>query len=201
MSKSEEIKDSKTKVGNVILFNDFDSWIEEMRDGQEEDKEHGLKKRKPIEIPETHEEALRNLYDKINERFDGIDGSLTFSYSPTGGCTVTYNKKKVAGFGLRSKGNLGLLILRDYKKGYVKPTIKDLFVQNINETQITHQLPWGYAFYEVVDLPDKFNKNIDILIELIGDGIKTINDGWVLSLKKNEFRKLKPIFEGGRADG
>jgi len=194
---TDETMGSITKVGNVILFSDFDSWIAEMRDGQEEDKARGLKKRKPIEIHETQEEVLRNLYDKINERFDGIEGSLTFSYSPTGGCTVTYNKKKVAGFGLYSKGNIELLILRDYKKGYIKPNIKGLMVQNIREAQISYKVPWGYAFFQVLDSPENINKNIEILLELIGDGIKTINDGWVLSLKKNEFRKLKPIFEGG----
>jgi len=89
-----------------------------------------------------------------------------------------------------------LLILRDHYKNYFRPIIKNLHVANIREKQISHKIPWGYAFYDILDQPENINKNIDILIELIGNGINTIKDGKVLSLKKNQKRKLKPIFEG-----
>jgi len=194
--KRDETKGSKTKIGNILAFNDFDSWLSEMRNGQKEDKKLGLKKRKPQKVSETEEAVVRNIYEKINDKYKDIEGSLTFTYSPTGGCTVTYNKKKVAGFGFHSKGNIEILILRNYKKDYVKPSIKNLSVQNIRDAQISYKVPWGYAFFQVLDLPENITKNIDILIDLIGDGINTINAGKVLSLKKDEFPKLKPIFEG-----
>jgi tetratricopeptide (TPR) repeat protein len=195
-STDSELQDSKTVKGNVLLFSDFDSWISEMRKGQKENKNLGLKKRNLLNISIQDETILRSIYDKINLKYGNEEGLLSFSYSPTSGCTVSFNNRKVSGFGFYPKGNLGMLILRDYKKDYIKPDIKNLNVQNINETQISYQVPWGYAFFQVIDSPKNIGENVDVLIELIGDGINTIKDGKVLSLKKNEFPKLKPIFEG-----
>ncbi len=191
-----ETKNSIRKIGNVTLFNDFDSWITEMRIGQAEDKTLGLKKRAPQEISKKNEEIVRKIYDEINSKYRDKEGLLTYKFSPTGGCSVNYNKKKVAGFGFSSKGRMEFLILRDYSKNYFKPNIKNLHVQNIRNEQVSYQRPWGYDFFQVLDQPENINENIDILVELIGDAISTIKVGKALSLKKDEFPTLKPIFEG-----
>ena len=191
-----EMNNSLRKIGNVVLFNDFDTWISEMRKGQEENKALGLKKREPKNISLKDEELIRNLYERINLEFKEEGELLTCIFSPTGGCSVYFNKRKAAQFGTSTKGKVELLILRDYNKNYFRPGIENLEINNIREQQISHQVPWGYTFFQILGLPEYINENIDTLIDLIGGGINTIKEGKVLTLKGNEFPKLKPIFEG-----
>mgnify|MGYP000601175658 CR=1 FL=1 len=52
-----ETKNSVTKVGNVILFDDFDSWISQIKNGQIEDKSLKIK---GIEIPGLYSQNESN---------------------------------------------------------------------------------------------------------------------------------------------
>ena len=54
-----EVKSITTK-GNVVYFDGFDGWIQEMRNGQEENKQLGLKRRAAIEVSSEIEDCLKN---------------------------------------------------------------------------------------------------------------------------------------------
>ena len=94
-----EVKSIATK-GNVIYFDGFDGWIQEMRHGQEENKQLGLKKRKAIDINSDTEEFLT----KWNNYFESKEFDL--SYTPTGGCSVKYKKTKI----IKTKKQLILIL-------------------------------------------------------------------------------------------
>lgn len=191
-----ETKQSIRKIGNVTLFNDFDTWLSEMKNGQLEDKQLGVKMRKPVTIPKLNEDIVRRIYNDFNSTYPNRDGLISYKFSPTGGCTIYYKAKKFAGFGFSTREKIELFILRNPNKYYYKPHIKGLNIDNHNESQITRKRPWGYEFFKVLDSPEKINKNIHVLIKLMGDGIQTVKDGNVLPIKKDEFLELKPIYEG-----
>ena len=191
VSKKEDEKERK-----VVLFDGFEDWISVVLNGQEENAELGLKKIKPQNVSEKEVEVARELYNKILSTFEGEGDLLTQIFSPTSGCSFYYNKKKVAAISFGSKRRIELYILRDFAEKYFKPNIENLNVENIREEHISRKVPWAYQFYLVIDNPEKIKNNIDKLVYLIGNGITTIKYGKVLSVKKDEFKKLKPIFEG-----
>jgi len=194
-SQQNETENSVTKSGNVILYSDFDTWIAEIRNGQKEDKSQKIKERKPLEISKDAEAVAKRFFDELNLKCNE-DDLLSFKFSPTGGCTVYFKNRKVAGLNIFKKNIIELMILRDYNKKYYRPLIENLDISNIREEQISYQVPWGYAFYRILNEPKLINENFDILFSFIQDGITTIKFDRILSLKAKEFRKLKPIFDG-----
>ena len=85
-----EVKSITTK-GNVVYFDGFDGWIQEMRNGQEENKQLGLKKRPAIEVSSEMEDCLKYWCDYFQS--EGYD----LTYTPTGGCTIKYKKYTIFG--------------------------------------------------------------------------------------------------------
>ena len=83
-----EVKSITTK-GNVVYFDGFDGWIQEMRNGQEENKQLSLKKRPAIEVSSEMEDCLKYWCDYFQS--EGHD----LTYTPNGGCTIKYKNKKL----------------------------------------------------------------------------------------------------------
>jgi tetratricopeptide (TPR) repeat protein/uncharacterized tellurite resistance protein B-like protein len=194
-SSQNETENSITKSGNVILYNDFDTWMAEIRNGQKADSSQNIKERKPLEISKEAEAVAKKFFDELNLKCNE-DDLLSFKFSPTGGCTVYFKNRKVAGLNIFKKNIIELMILRDYNKKYYRPLIENLNISNIREEQISHKVPWGYAFYRILNEPKLIEENFDTLFSFIQDGITTIKFDRILSLKAKEFRKLKPIFDG-----
>ena len=79
---------SITTKGNVVYFDGFDGWIQEMRNGQEENKQLSLKKRPAIEVSSEIEDCLKYWCDYFQS--EGLD----LTYTPNGGCSIKYKKKQ-----------------------------------------------------------------------------------------------------------
>ena len=187
-----EVKSITTK-GNVTFFDGFDGWIQEMRNGQVENKQLGLRGRKAIEINNEVEEFLKYWVDYFDaEGFDLI-------FTPTAGCSVKYNKKTIIRIDPPKSEIIYISILRSYKREYKRAIINGLESQNIRKYDPnvkSYILPWGKEFFQIYgDINEIISKENDMK-NLFKEAVETVNDGKVLKVNMDNHHKLEDIFNG-----
>lgn len=184
-----EIKQTSNKVGSITYFEGFDGWIQEMRNGQEENKSQGIKYRKAIEISNGIELFLR----KWSEYYELLNCEL--KYTPTAGCSVKYKKRKIAQFKPPNKnGLIEFLVLRSSKRGYKMPYIKGVRISNVREntsSNPTFALSWGKSLFAIRDTQEVIELNENYIKTFIEEAIETVDNKKVLSTSEY----VKEIFE------
>lgn len=191
-----ESKQSSTKIGAVTYFEGFDNWIKEMKNGQEANPTLGIKKRNPVVISNEIEEFF--LLWKNHFESEGYE----LIYTPTGGCTVKFQKTKIANLGLTGNNkspNIEIMILRDYKKNYKRPIINGILSENLRKydpNSKAYQLPWGKEFYRLVGEVSDFTSNGEVLKQLFQDAANTVKEGKKLNVNKDNHYILEDIYNG-----
>ena len=185
-----EVKSITTK-GNVVYFDGFDGWIQEMRNGQEENKQLGLKRRAAIEVSSEIEDCLKYWCDYFQS--EGHD----LTYTPTGGCTIKYKKKKIGNLGTK-KSEIIFLVLRAFKRDYFRPAIDGLVSSNIRryaplEGQFTPQYK---EFFELKGDSNGFESKKSELKSIFNEAIETIDDNKKLNVNMDNHQVLEDIFNG-----
>ena len=185
-----EVKSITTK-GNVVYFDGFDGWIQEMRNGQEENKQLGLKRRAAIEVSSEIEDCLKYWCDYFQS--EGHD----LTYTPTGGCTIKYKKKKIGNLGTK-KSEIIFLVLRAFKRDYFRPAIDGLVSSNIRryaplEGQFTPQYK---EFFELKGDSNGFESKKSELKSIFNEAIETIDDNKRLNVNMDNHQVLEDIFNG-----
>ena len=185
-----EVKSITTK-GNVVYFDGFDGWIQEMRNGQEENKQLSLKKRPAIEVSSEMEDCLKYWCDYFQS--EGHD----LTYTPTGGCTIKYKKKKIGNLGIK-KSEISFLVLRAFKRDYFRPAIDGLDSSNIRryaplEGQFTPQYK---EFFELKGDSNGFESKKSELKSIFNEAIETIDDNKKLNVNMDNHQILGDIFNG-----
>ena len=187
-----EVKSIRNK-GNVVYFDGFDGWIQEMRNGQEENKSHGIKKRKAIEINSDVEEFLKYWVDYFEaEGFDLI-------FTPTSGCSIKYNKKTIIRIDPPKSKIITISVLRSYKREYKRAVINGLESQNIRRYDPNIQsyiLPWGKEFFQVYGEINEITSKENDIKNLFKEAVETVNDGKVLKVNNDNHHILEDIFNG-----
>ena len=134
--------------------------------------------------------VLKNLSnsDDFEERF-----------TPTGGLTVYFNKKKFLG-----AGGDQFMVRRDEKRNYIHPkSFGNLKFTDIREYSPkkakSYTIPWGYSFYEVkINFANLTEQEKNIVAQLIKDSLRMVQpESKPLSVRKREHRKLAKIFVKG----
>jgi len=185
-----EVKSITTK-GNVVYFDGFDGWIQEMRNGQEENKQLSLKKRPAIEVSSEMEDCLKYWCDYFQS--EGHD----LTYTPTGGCTIKYKKKKIGNLGIK-KSEISFLVLRAFKRDYFRPAIDGLDSSNIrryapSEGQFTPQYK---EFFELKGDSNGFESKKSELKSIFNEAIETMDDNKKLNVNMENHHILEDIFNG-----
>ena len=185
-----EVKSITTK-GNVVYFDGFDGWIQEMRNGQEENKQLSLKKRPAIEVSSEMEDCLKYWCDYFQS--EGHD----LTYTPTGGCTIKYKKKKIGNLGIK-KSEIAFLVLRAFKRNYFRPAIDGLDSSNIrryapSEGQFTPQYK---EFFELKGDSNGFESKKSELKSIFNEAIETMDDNKKLNVNMDNHHILEDIFNG-----
>ena len=185
-----EVRSITTK-GNVVYFDGFDGWIQEMRNGQEENKQLGLKRRAAIEVSSEIEDCLKYWCDYFQS--EGHD----LTYTPTGGCTIKYKKKKIGNLGIK-KSEIIFLVLRAFKRDYFRPAIDGLDSSNIRryaplEGQFTPQYK---EFFELKGDSNGFESKKSELKSIFNEAIETIDDNKKLNVNMDNHQILGDIFNG-----
>ena len=185
-----EVRSITTK-GNVVYFDGFDGWIQEMRNGQEENKQLGLKRRAAIEVSSEIEDCLKYWCDYFQS--EGHD----LTYTPTGGCTIKYKKKKIGNLGIK-KSEIIFLVLRAFKRDYFRPAIDGLESSNIRryaplEGQFTPQYK---EFFELKGDSNGFESKKSELKSIFNEAIETIDDNKKLNVNMDNHQILGDIFNG-----
>ena len=96
-----------------------------------------------------------------------------------------------------SKGRIELLILRDYKQNYYRPSVLNLDIRNIrkyNPDIKSYRIPWGYMFYRILLLPDEFDSFKDIIYKFFDASYKTVKDDKILKVTDSNHQILESIF-------
>lgn len=195
-----EIKQAVTKSGSVTYFGGFNNWIQEMKAGQEENKTLGIKSRKPINLDGIVDELLKYWNDYFESQ--GYD----LSFTPTGGCTVKYNGKKIANLGFSGSGNnknsnkIGFMILRSYKRDYKRPIIEGLESTNCRKYdpngKKSYLLPWGKEFFQLSAEPNALFSKTDEIKLLINESKETVDIDKRLKVTIDNHHILEDIFNG-----
>jgi len=185
-----EVKSITTK-GNVVYFDGFDGWIQEMRNGQEENKQLGFKRRASIEVSSEVEDCLKYWCDYFQA--NGHD----LTYTPTGGCTIKYKKKKIGNLGTK-QSEIIFLVLRAFKRDYFRPAIDGLVSSNIRryaplEGQFTPQYK---EFFELKGDCNGFESKKSELKSIFNEAIETIDDDKRLKVNMDNHQLLEDIFNG-----
>ncbi len=187
-----EVKSITTK-GNVVYFDGFDGWIQEMRNGQEENKQLSLKKRPAIEISNDLEEFLKYWVDYFEaEGFDLI-------FTPTAGCSIKYKKKTIIRIDPPKSKIIYISILRSFKREYKRALIDGLGSQNIRRYDPnikSYILPWGKEFFQVYGEINEITSKENDIKYLFKEAIETINDDKSLKVNKDNHHILEDIFNG-----
>ena len=185
-----EVKSITTK-GNVVYFDGFDGWIQEMRNGQEENKQLGLKRRVAIEVSSEIEDCLKYWCDYFQS--EGHD----LTYTPTGGCTIKYKKKKIGNLGTK-KSEILFLVLRAFKRDYFRPAIDGLDSSNIRRyAPLEGQLiPQYKEFFELKGDSNGFESKKSELKSIFNEAIETIDDNKKLNVNMDNHHILEDIFNG-----
>jgi hypothetical protein len=182
-----------TAKGKVTYFNGFTDWIAEMKTRQLENKNLGIKKRKAIEISRELEDYLKTWIDYFEHK------ECNLTYTPTGGCGIFFNKRKVGNLGITKSGNnLEFLIVRSYKRDYLKPRIKNLNIENIrtyNPAVKSNRLPWGKEFFAINDTLTAFIDHHTIIKRLFDEGLETRIQDKMLQVNEGNHHVLKEIFD------
>tara|TARA_Y100000385_G_C13091974_1_gene639251 strand:- start:1099 stop:3030 length:1932 start_codon:yes stop_codon:yes gene_type:complete len=182
-----------TTKGQVTYFGGFDNWINQMRTGQEENIELGLKRRTPQKISDESELFLK----KWVAYFESINCDLKFT--PTAGCSVQYKKRKIAQLKQNRNGSIEFLILRSFKRGYKRPLIHGVNIHNIKkyapDDGPSYILPWGKELFGVLDNQEIFDQNENHLKTFLGEAVETVDDNNVLKVTKENHHILKEIFD------
>jgi len=190
-----EVKSITTK-GNVIYFDGFDGWIQEMRNGQVANKQLGLGGRKAIEVSSEMEDCLKYWCDYFQS--EGHD----LIYTPTGGCTVKYKKKKIINLGIidkkGEKPKIGLNVLRASERDYYRPLIDGLESSNIRryaplEGQFTPQ--YREMFKLIGDIKGVESKKSE-LKSIFKKAVETIDNDKRLKVNMENHHILEDIFNG-----
>ena len=190
-----EVKSITTK-GNVIYFDGFDGWIQEMRNGQVANKQLGLGGRKAIEVSSKMEDCLKYWCDYFQS--EGHD----LIYTPTGGCTVKYKKKKIINLGIidkkGEKPKIGLNVLRASERDYYRPLIDGLESSNIRryaplEGQFTPQ--YREMFKLIGDIKGVESKKSE-LKSIFKKAVETIDNDKRLKVNMENHHILEDIFNG-----
>jgi len=190
-----EVKSITTK-GNVIYFDGFDGWIQEMRNGQVANKQLGLGGRKAIEVSSEMEDCLKYWCDYFQS--EGHD----LIYTPTGGCTVKYKKKKIINLGIidkkGEKPKIGLNVLRASERDYYRPLIDGLESSNIRryaplEGQFTPQ--YREMFKLIGHIKGVESKKSE-LKSIFKKAVETIDNDKRLKVNMENHHILEDIFNG-----
>jgi len=189
-------KQAVSKVGSVTYFEGFDGWIQEMRNGQEENEKIGHKKRNPIEISNDVEDYLKYW----NNYFESE--GFEMKYTPSGGCSVLYKKKTIVRFGPNkpSNPNVGLTILRSIKRNYYRPAIANLESGNFRKyaplEAKSYILPWGKEFFWIEGDLKTIYTFADKLKQLVKEACETIDEDKRLKVNMDNHHILEEIFSG-----
>jgi len=136
-----------------------------------------------------------------NEVYKKLSNSDEFKevYSPSGGLTVYFNKKKFLG-----AGGDQFMIRRDEKRNYIRPkssgNLKFTDIREYSPRKAkSYTIPWGYSFYEAkIDFEKLTEQEKKIIAQLIKDSHRMVQPtSKPLSLKRAEHRKLAKIFVKG----
>ena len=185
-----EVKSITTK-GNVVYFDGFDGWIQEMRNGQEENKQLSLKKRPAIEVSSEMEDCLKYWCDYFQS--EGHD----LTYTPGGGCTVKHKKIKFINLEIK-KSKIAFNILRASERDYYRPLIDGLESSNIRryapfEGQFT---PLYKEFFKLIGDIKVFESKKSELKSIFKEAVETIDDDNKLKVDKGNHHILEDIFNG-----
>jgi hypothetical protein len=181
-----------TTKGQVTYFGGFDNWINQMRTGQEENNELGLKRRPPQKISDETELFLK----KWVTYFKSLGCELKFT--PTAGCSVQYKKRKIGQLKPK-KEVIEFLILRSSKRGYKRPLVEGLNIENCRkyapDDGPSYILPWGKELFIVLDNNDVINKHENHIKTFLDEAVETVDDNNVLKVTKENHHILKEIFD------
>ena len=185
-----EVKSITTK-GNVVYFDGFDGWIQEMRNGQEENKQLGLKRRAAIEVSSEIEDCLKYWCDYFQS--EGHD----LTYTPGGGCTVKHKKIKFINLEIK-KSKIAFNILRASERDYYRPLIDGLESSNIRryaplEGQFT---PLYKEFFKLIGDIKVFESKKSELKSIFKEAVETIDNDKRLKVKMENHHILEDIFNG-----
>ena len=182
-----------TTKGQVTYFGGFDNWINQMRNGQEENKELGLKRRTPQIISNETELFLK----KWVTYFESINCDLKFT--PSAGCSVQYKKRKIAQLKPNRNGLIEFLILRSYKRGYKRPLINGVNISNCRkyapDDGPSYILPWGKELFVVLENQEIIDQIENHLKTFLNEALETVDDNNVLKVTKENHHILKEIFD------
>ena len=190
-----EVKSITTK-GNVVYFDGFDGWIQEMRNGQEKNKQLGVVGRKAIELSSEMVDCLKYWCDYFQS--EGHD----LTYTPTGGCTVKYKKKKIINLGIidlkGEKPKIALNVLRASERDYYRPLIDGLESSNIRryaplEGQFTPQ--YREMFKLIGHIKGVESKKSE-LKSIFKKAVETIDNDKRLKVNMENHHILEDIFNG-----
>ena len=178
-----------------VYFDGFDGWIQEMRNGQEENKQLGLDGRTAIEVSSEMEDCLKYWCDYFQS--EGHD----LTYTPTGGCTVKYKKKKIINLGIMIKGEkpkIAFNVLRASERDYYRPLIDGLESSNIRryaplEGQFTPQ--YREMFKLIGDIKGVESKKSE-LKSIFKKAVETIDNDKRLKVNMENHHILEDIFNG-----
>jgi hypothetical protein len=190
-----EVKALTTK-GNVTYFAGFEGWINEMRTGQEENKQLGLKKRNPFEISNDVEDYLKYW----NDYFESEGFEMT--HTPTGGCSVVYKKKIIARFAPKKSktDRIELHILRSFKRNYYRAAIEGLECGNFRKYAPlegkSYTLPWGKELFYILGDINTMMLHENELKELVKEASETIDADKRLKVNMDNHHILEEIFNG-----
>ena len=185
-----EVKSITTK-GNVVYFDGFDGWIQEMRNGQEENKQLNLKVREVIEVSSEMEDCLKYWCDYFQS--EGHD----LTYTPGGGCTVKHKKIKFINLEIK-KSKIAFNILRASERDYYRPLIDGLESSNIRryaplEGQFT---PLYKEFFKLIGDIKVFESKKSELKSIFKEAVETIDNDKKLKVKMKNHHILEDIFNG-----
>ena len=190
-----EVKSITTK-GNVVYFDGFDGWIQEMRNGQEKNKQLGVVGRKAIELSSEMVDCLKYWCDYFQS--EGHD----LTYTATGGCTIKYKKKKIINLGIidlkGEKPKIAFNVLRASERDYYRPLIDGLESSNIRryaplEGQFTPQ--YREMFKLIGDIKGVESKKSE-LKSIFKKAVETIDNDKRLKVNMENHHILEDIFNG-----
>ena len=185
-----EVKSITTK-GNVVYFDGFDGWIQEMRNGQEENKQLNLKKRPVIEVSSEMEDCLKYWCDYFQS--EGHD----LTYTPGGGCTVKHKKIKIINLEIK-KSKIAFNILRASERDYYRPLIDGLDSSNIRryvplEGQFTPQYKEFFKLKGDIKVVESKKSELKSIFK---EAVETIDNDKRLKVNMENHHILEDIFNG-----
>ena len=185
-----EVKSITTK-GNVVYFDGFDGWIQEMRNGQEENKQLNLKKRPVIEVSSEMEDCLKYWCDYFQS--EGHD----LTYTPGGGCTVKHKNIKIINLEIK-KSKIAFNILRASERDYYRPLIDGLESSNIRryaplEGQFTPQYKEFFKLKGDIKVVESKKSELKSIFK---EAVETIDNDKRLKVNMENHHILEDIFNG-----